>query len=584
MACLQTILAAASVAAPYAVPLTHQRRQSSTRRRLASSSTLIGSMSDDYTVPLLVDGATFHVNVDTGSAALAVAGAPTLGCPNYVDSTVGCDDGGVGVNYGSGGWRGVQCHREVSLGGLTVPHYEFSSVLTEKDFLTCPGTSPSSSHAPSHMLRKDLTIDGILGLALSGLTGVTPSSAPLLYRLFDAHPQLPRVFGLQCCAYDALTGLGGDGALDIGGASSSHHHGEIRYAAVTEGRFFGVEVLDLRTVPTEAAPTSVSLLRAEPGDDASSPLYSDAIGRTFSKHIVDSGTSLILLRKATAIAVREALHAAAGDSAPPLSHGFWNASACAAIDTSRLPPLDFLLRAEADGQPPLTLRIPPSRYIRRATLQPAKDDSYCALATSGDGKTYSWLDISGGSASGAGILGQVLFEQYYVTHEIPNAPGKPRIGFAPLAGCDGGDTLGGSATSPITDDMRVDQLSEASERPAALSGPAFMAEASAGMATAGSARQPPSRVVLVLISVASILGLVAVASAVASVLAARRARASAEAAAEGGGEAFGGEWDESSPARDYEAFDAGSQHSPLREMRTLFEGLACKAGHAPTTG
>jgi hypothetical protein len=31
------------------------------------------------------------------------------------------------------------------------------------------------------------------------------------------------------------------------------------------------------------------------------------------------------------------------------------------------------------------------------------------------------------------LLGQVLFEQYYVAHDM--TPGKERIGFAPLAGC-----------------------------------------------------------------------------------------------------------------------------------------------------
>ena len=53
---------------------------------------------------------------DTGSSALAVVGDPKLGCLHYLDTSDRCDtDRHVECLYGSGGWRGVDCHRDVAV-------------------------------------------------------------------------------------------------------------------------------------------------------------------------------------------------------------------------------------------------------------------------------------------------------------------------------------------------------------------------------------------------------------------------------------------------------------------------------------
>ena len=61
---------------------------------------------------------------DTGSSALAVVGDPKLGCLHYLDTSDRCDtDRHVECLYGSGGWRGVDCHRDVAVQAAdSVPH------------------------------------------------------------------------------------------------------------------------------------------------------------------------------------------------------------------------------------------------------------------------------------------------------------------------------------------------------------------------------------------------------------------------------------------------------------------------------
>ena len=104
---------------------------------------------------------------DTGSSAVAVVGDPNLGCLRYLDTSDRCDTNRhVECLYGSGGWRGVDCHREVALGGLAVRGYELAAVTWEQAFLMCPASPDEGQGAP---LRPDMLIEGIFGLSLVGL-------------------------------------------------------------------------------------------------------------------------------------------------------------------------------------------------------------------------------------------------------------------------------------------------------------------------------------------------------------------------------------------------------------------------------
>ena len=128
-------------------------------------------VSDDYVAPVTLGvgrGAqTFLLVADTGSSAVAVVGDPNLGCLRYLDTSDRCDTNRhVECLYGSGGWRGVDCHREVALGGLAVRGYELAAVTWEQAFLMCPASPDEGQGAP---LRRDMLIEGIFGLSLSGL-------------------------------------------------------------------------------------------------------------------------------------------------------------------------------------------------------------------------------------------------------------------------------------------------------------------------------------------------------------------------------------------------------------------------------
>ena len=128
-------------------------------------------VSDDYVAPVTLGvgrGAqTFLLVADTGSSAVAVVGDPNLGCLRYLDTSDRCDTNRhVECLYGSGGWRGVDCHREVALGGLAVRGYELAAVTWEQAFLMCPASPDEGQGAP---LRPDMLIEGIFGLSLVGL-------------------------------------------------------------------------------------------------------------------------------------------------------------------------------------------------------------------------------------------------------------------------------------------------------------------------------------------------------------------------------------------------------------------------------
>jgi hypothetical protein len=141
-------------------------------------------------------------------------------------------------------------------------------------------------------------------------------------------------------------------------------------------------------------------------------------------YIVDSGTSNLLLLDEDFRAVKAGLIAAAVPGSPPPTHGFWNASSCATgVDLARFPPLDFSFTA-ADGSGDVSLRVEASRYTQ---WQYGDDGIPCA---------YLLLGPIGGP--GNGIIGQPLFEAFYVVHDQPLPPARPTIGFAPIAGCGDG--------------------------------------------------------------------------------------------------------------------------------------------------
>lgn len=289
---------AAPLSLTVGVPLIKRRGRDSSRGSAIShlGTTIRGSASDDYAAPFTIDGQTFHLNVDTGSPTLAVAGRRELGCNAWLNTSHGCGED-VHLEYGSCWWKGVECLRDVHIGGLKVEGYAMAAIHNENALLTCPGTPDSSPNSQSHMLRRDAVVEGIIGLDFNTDTPVTKNEEPFMYKLFAAHPHLPRSFSFQCCAYDALTQTGGTGALDVGLPDPTHYTGRPEYASVVEAVFWGV---DLKGVSVGGE----DVLR-DSGVDKNGLNNTAVDNNGHAKYIVDSGTSSLVFLRPTYEAIIE---------------------------------------------------------------------------------------------------------------------------------------------------------------------------------------------------------------------------------------------------------------------------------------
>ena len=301
-------------------------------------------------------------------------------------------------------------------------------------FLTQPPIPHISPHLPTppHL---SLSPQGILGLSL----GMIPpnETPPLLFSLFDSHPHLPRVFGLQCCAYDPITKMGGDGKLDIGGADARHHRGAPEHVKlVGPALFWGVDLQAVRLVggfdriggSNDLGGSDAVGGSAPPGGEGRSLLHTPpgqstaTDSRGNARHIVDSGTSYLKFPQKTHDALVGALRAAVGAEAPPLGGGFWSGMECAAAGSARLltrfPEIELEMASETPGGKPVRLRVPPTAYASR---QHASD---CGFDDDGAGSEYLMLNLGPVDEQTNGILGQPLFEAYYTLHTLPSVPGN----------------------------------------------------------------------------------------------------------------------------------------------------------------
>ena len=124
----------------------------------------------------------------------------------------------------------------------------------------------------------------------------------------------------------------------------------------------------------------------------------------------------------------DAATASLAAAAPALPAAFWAGAACvpeSAFDPSALPPLTLTLAGAGPGDA-LDLVVP---WRRLVVLVPASQ--YC-LESPPRGGEDRWAYALGAVDEGRNaILGQALFEEYYVAHAYDG----PWIGFAPIRGC-----------------------------------------------------------------------------------------------------------------------------------------------------
>ena len=399
-------LVSACLASP-PLPQSQQLRSLALRKHRAGALAVAGDEMDDYSVLVGIDGVDYHLNVDTGSALVGVAGNASIGCERHyaMGDRCGAD---IAVSYGSGFWTGRVCEGTVSLGPFAVDDYKFGAYERQRAMTTCAHTPVDDPTAPGRMTRPDLAMEGILGLSFQ--QKVNAGSPPLLEALFAAHGDAARVFGLQCCGYDAARRRGGGGSLDVGVLDESKHYGELRWVPVTPSAYWSVWMTSARVGGSEALPPDVAAVDA----------YGDGTPQT----IVDSGTSGVLLPARAFDAATASLAAAA----PALPAAFWAGAACvpeSAFDPSALPPLTLTLAGAGPGDA-LDLVVP---WRRLVVLVPASQ--YC-LESPPRGGEDRWAYALGAVDEGRNaILGQALFEEYYVAHAYDG----PWIGFAPIRGC-----------------------------------------------------------------------------------------------------------------------------------------------------
>lgn len=280
---------------------------------------------------------------------------------------------------------------------------------------TCSRTPEDDPTNPKQMVRPDAYMEGILGASFAQRQSA--GSKPLIEALFDAFEDVDRKFGLQCCGYDAGSG-GGGGSLDVGGFDESRFSGDLAWVPVVQAKWWAVRMTSFRVGGKEALPEDVAAV----------DVYDDGIPQT----IVDSGTSGILVEPRAFKTATDAVRRATRE-AEALPDAFWAGTYCAPVSALKrvdlLPTLTIGLAAGAgdkDGDV-LHLKIPPCRYVVRV---PA---GYCMLQEPrGDGED-SYAYVLGAMPAGANaILGQSLFEEYYVAHDMGD---EPAVGFAKIEGC-----------------------------------------------------------------------------------------------------------------------------------------------------
>ena len=123
---------------------------------------------------------------DTGSSAVAVVGDPNLGCLRYLDTSDRCDTNRhVECLYGSGGWRGVDCHREVAVQAAhRAPHWQalHTGAETSSAAWRCGPAQPRQAggprtaaalprRLPPRCVGQAQSVSGSLGVPVRGCVG-----------------------------------------------------------------------------------------------------------------------------------------------------------------------------------------------------------------------------------------------------------------------------------------------------------------------------------------------------------------------------------------------------------------------------
>lgn len=222
---------------------------------------LTGSNDCDYNAPIVIDGQTYFVIIDSGSSNIAVATAECSSCGVYPLYNGPLTDIPCEVEYGIGGFNGSMiASLNFTIGGLPVT-MPAMGITSQVEFFSCGNQT-----------------QGILGMAYANLSAGNPGQFPVMMDVLET-TGVPNGFALQLCAsMPEATNSPKTGNMWIGGYDSSFTSGPMEYVSVVQELYYNIQLNGV-TVGGKSLPFNYSL--NEP------------------TAIIDSGTTQIIINNFT---------------------------------------------------------------------------------------------------------------------------------------------------------------------------------------------------------------------------------------------------------------------------------------------
>eukprot|EP01113_Clastostelium_recurvatum_P049687 TRINITY_DN924_c0_g1_i1.p1 TRINITY_DN924_c0_g1~~TRINITY_DN924_c0_g1_i1.p1 ORF type:complete len:461 (-),score=151.43 TRINITY_DN924_c0_g1_i1:24-1382(-) len=350
----------------------------------ANNAPLAGNVFQVVT-DITIGAQTFRVQVDTGSALMAVPYHSCDGCegsPNPLLASspakeVGCDDDrcnqqqcrvntdtcGFEVTYvDNSNINGIIMSDRVTVGGLAADNVLFGAIQQ----------ATANFEAP--------VADGIIGFSYNS-TQITcsPNCVAPVFDVLVQSTGVPNIFAM-------LIDYNNGGTLTLGGVDESLYTGEVHYVPVTNRAFWAVTLRDIQVEGTSVVSNSAA----------------------FGLTIVDSGTSLTYFPQSVYNSIKN--HFQVRYASLPLVNGantLWKGSDYCLVRRSLLglfPTIQFVF----DG---VTIRMTPDNYLYQSR--------------SADGTTIFCLGLNP-TTSGHTILGDTFMRGLYVIFDKESN----QVGFA----------------------------------------------------------------------------------------------------------------------------------------------------------
>jgi hypothetical protein len=330
----------------------------------------------------------FQLVLDTGSAALGVAGSTCSNCdvtPEYTPGSTAMDEMQTATEaYGTGQWTGEIYQDNVSLDpSLAVP-VKFGAMTTQSMFLemtTC------QTHASG--------VQGIVGFALPGATS-SPGTTPF-FDIYQPTENIPDLFAIDLCETGGTLWLGGFDGTKVTAAPKF-----TPLIALAQAQLY---LVDFESIAVGTA--------------------SAQIGTATAPSLVDTGTSIFVLPTAAYTTITGALE---GNAAFTQIFG---ANFFPTSSSDQVGPCVNLAqtKAQLDAMlPPITLTL--GTGSSAVTVDAAPTDSYLYFA-GGQAWCNGLAEADLGQSGLSAIMGAPILKSSVIIFDR----GNQQIGFAPKVPC-----------------------------------------------------------------------------------------------------------------------------------------------------